>query len=132
MNSLYGRPVFNEWAVIAAAGVSGHVLAYEGPRRDVFARELPRDLGPLRAELEAQPREPGVFGFAREAGGTRYDAYIVLGPSVYLLCNHTEQTINEITDDVRWRKAQAPFASLAEAFRLDPLRIQPAASAATR
>jgi hypothetical protein len=130
MQELYGRPVFDEWALVAVAGRRGRLLGYDGPRRDGFARRLAADLSPLRAELEGRPRDPGAFEFAREARGGSIDACIVAGPSVYLLFNHTEASVRDIAADVRWRKAQAPFAELAEAFRLDPVASGPAAGAA--
>ena len=49
MNTVYGQPVFDEWAVLGLGGQGG-VLAYAGPRPDSFRRTLPDDAAPLRAE----------------------------------------------------------------------------------
>ena len=54
-------------------------------------------------------------------------AYIVLGPSLYLLCNNTTEAIAELALDPLWRKAQVPFAELAEVFRHHPVTLAPVA-----
>lgn len=121
MKRLYGRAVFDEWALIALAGSRGRVVGYEGVRRSEFVRQLPADLGPLRAELGLQLDDPGAFGFARDAEGPRFDAFIVAGPATVLLLNNTAVTVSAIAADPLWRKAQVPFAELAEIFRADPI-----------
>jgi hypothetical protein len=128
MNELYGRPVFDEWALLAVAGNRACVLAYEGPRRAGFVQGLSGDLVPLRAELDGMARDPGAFRFAREADGTRVDACIVAGHAIYALFNATNSCVSRIVEDVRWRRAQSPFASLAERFGLDPVSHPSAAA----
>jgi len=123
MQKTYGRPVFDEWAVVVLVRPSGPVLAYDGPRREVFEASLANDLAPLRGELRNSPRDPGSFGFNREGMGTRFDAFIVAAPDIYVLCNHTGRSLREIAEDPLWRAAQGPFADLAEAFRLSPLEL---------
>ena len=49
MRACYRQPVFDEWAILALAAKSGGIVAYEGPRREVFRRNLPEDAEPLRA-----------------------------------------------------------------------------------
>jgi len=120
MNAAYGQPVFDEWAVLGLGGNHG-VLAYSGPRPDRFRREMPDDAAPLRAEAAGQPSGVGDIVFALEAGGTRYDAFVRLGASSYLVCNHTGKTIAEIRANPGWLKTQAVLFELGEKFRADPL-----------
>ena len=50
-----------------------------------------------------------------------YDALMMLGPTSYLVCSHTEKSLGEIRADPNWLKAQAIFFELGEKFRNDPL-----------
>ena len=120
MNTAYGQPVFDEWAVLGLGGNKG-VLAYNGPRPDKFRREMPDDAAPLRAEAAGQPSGVGDLVFALEAGGTRYDAFLRLGEASYLVCNHTAKTIAEIRANPGWLKVQPILFELGEKFRADPL-----------
>lgn len=120
MTAAYGQPVFDEWAVLGLGGHRG-VLAYAGPRPERFRREMPDDAAPLRAEAAAQPGGVGDIVFALEAGGTRYDAFVRVGESSYLVFNHTTKTVAEIRANPGWLKAQAVLFELGEKFRADPL-----------
>lgn len=125
MDTFYGRTVFDEWAVLSTDGPRFSVLAYEGPRAATFESEVRADIRQLQVETEGDRREPGAFGFARGAEGAAIDAYIVLGPSLFLLCNNTVEAMQELTLDPQWRQAQVPFAELAEVFRHHPVAVAP-------
>lgn len=127
MDTFYGRTVFDEWAVLSIEGPRIAVLAYEGPRKETFAEQMRRDLVQLQNETQNERRDPGAFAFSREAEGPAFDAYIVLGKSLFLICNNTHETIAQLALDPQWRKAQVPFADLAEVFRHHPLVGVPAA-----
>ena len=120
LNAVYGQTVFDEWAVLGLGGAQG-VLAYAGPRPDSFRRSLPDDAAPLRAEAAGQPNSVGDLVFAIETGGTRYDAFLRLGESSYLVCNHTTKSMAEIRANPGWIKAQSALFDLGEKFRADPL-----------
>lgn len=127
MDAFYGRTVFDEWAVLSIEGPRIAVHAYEGPRQATFAESMRRDLAKLQHETEHDRRDPGAFGFSRHADGPSIDAYIVLGQGLYLVCNNTHESVSELALDPLWRKAQVPFAELAEVFRHHPLAAVPAA-----
>lgn len=120
MTAAYGQPVFDEWAVLGLGGARG-VMAYAGPRPERFRRDMPDDAAPLRAEAAGQPSGVGDIVFALEAGGTRYDAFMRIGPADYLVLNHTGKTIAEIRANPGWLKVQAVLFELGEKFRADPL-----------
>jgi len=40
MNDLYGRVVFDEWAVVSLAKQKARILAYIGPRNDDFLKSF--------------------------------------------------------------------------------------------
>ena len=122
INEAYGRTVFDEWAIISLQSIQGTIYDYSGPRHSDFQKNFLENLIPLRAEIDNDELEPGEFAFSREAPGTNFDAFIVLGDNLFLLCNHTEKTMEEITRDPRWKKAQQPFVMLCEKFRNNPLR----------
>jgi hypothetical protein len=121
MNDHYGSVVFDEWAVVSLVQQKARILAYNGPRNDAFLKNFADDLGTLRAELMKSKYTVGDFEFARDAKGTCFEAFIVLAKGVYLMCNNTQSSMDEIVKDPRWLNAQVPFAEFAEKVRSSPL-----------
>jgi hypothetical protein len=121
MNDRYGRVVFDEWAIISLIHQKARILAYNGPRNDVFLKNFANDLGALRTELANEKYSVGDFEFTRHGTGTSFEAFIVLGKGIYLVCNNTDSTMNEIAKDPRWLNAQVPFAEFADHVRANPL-----------
>jgi hypothetical protein len=121
MNERYGKIVFDEWAVISLAQQKARVLAYGGARNDDFLKSFANDLGALRMELLDDKYSVGDFEFARHGEGTKFEAFMVLGPGIYLICNNTQSTMNEIAKSPRWIEAQVPFAELSDKVRSNPL-----------
>lgn len=123
MRVLYLGPVFDEWAILALpAGKSG-VVAYSGPRPDAFRRNLGSDAEPLRAAAAGKQFAEGDIEFVPDAADTCYDAFMKVGPTSYLVLNHTVKTMNEIRSDGKWLGAQAVLFELTEKFRTDPLDL---------
>jgi len=123
MNDRYGKVVFDEWAVISLIHHKARILAYAGPRNDDFLKNFASDLGALRAELLNSKYSVGDFEFARHGVGTGIEAFIVLGEGIYLICNNTRASMNDITKDPRWLNAQVPFAEFGDKVRSDPLAL---------
>jgi hypothetical protein len=123
MNSRYGGVVFDEWAVVSIAENKARVLFYTGPRNDEFLHNFVKDLGVLRTELLAGNYGAGDFEFSRHGVGTGIEAFLVLGPGLYLLCNHTGESMDTIAKNPRWLDAQVPFAELADKVRAHPLAM---------
>jgi hypothetical protein len=121
MKALYGAPVFNEWVLVKVARDSGAVLAYDGPRADLYQARFKQDIAPLQAEMEQRKMAVGDFEFVNEAHGTYFDACLRLGPAAYLFCNHTTKSMKDIRRDPAWLEAQKPFVELGAKFRADPL-----------
>jgi hypothetical protein len=121
MNDLYGKVVFDEWVIISLVQDQARILTYLGPRNDAFLKNFANDLGGLRAELLDAKYSVGDFEFARDGAGTKFEAFMVLGEGLYLICNHTKSSMNEIVKDARWLKAQVPFVQLSEQVRSHPL-----------
>ena len=124
MNDRYGKVVFDEWAIVSLIQQKARILSYAGPRNDVFLKNFVDDLGSLRTELMKSKYTVGDFEFARHAAGTSFEAFIVLAKGVYLICNNTHSSMNEIAQDPRWLNAQVPFAEFAEKVRSAPLTDQ--------
>jgi hypothetical protein len=121
MDEVFQQRVFDEIAVVEMTAKGVKLLHYEGPRREVFAAELLDKTVALRAELMTEQSENGgEFGFTREGEGDRFDAYICLGPRLYLFCNNTAKSMQEITRDPRWLEAQAKFLNVSQIFAADP------------
>jgi hypothetical protein len=123
MDERYGSIVFDEWAVVSLAENKARVLAYIGPRNDDFLKNFVHDLGTLRAELHDASYGVGDFVFARHGVGTGFEAFMVLGTGIYLICNNTNETMDMITKDPQWISAQVPFAELSEEIRSNPLVV---------
>jgi hypothetical protein len=121
MKARYGGVVFDEWAVVSLAKNKARVQHYVGPRNDDFLRNFARDLGSLRMELMGGNYGPGDFEFARHGIGTGIEAFLVLGHGFYLICNNTNDSMDNISKNPRWLAAQVPFAELAERVREDSL-----------
>lgn len=121
MNAKYGNTVFDEWAVLSLNEKGGRILGYSGPRREDSQKTLSADLDALREELVNKQFGTGDFEFARHAGGTHFDAFLVLGRGFYLICNNTRASMDGITKDSRWLGAQVPFVELSDKFRANPL-----------
>jgi hypothetical protein len=123
MDAHYGKAVFDEWAVISLAENRARVLAYVGPRNDDFLKNFANDLGSLRLELRDANYGIGDFAFARHGVGTRFEAFMVLGTVIYLICNNTQDSMDNITKNPSWLKAQVPFAELGDKLRANPLVV---------
>jgi hypothetical protein len=48
---------------------------------------------------------------------------MVLGSGVFLICNNTRSTMEEIAANPRWLSAQVPFVELSDRIREDPLHV---------
>ena len=123
MDTRYGKVVFDEWAVLSLAENKARVLAYIGPRNDVFLKNFAKDLGALRTELLTEKYGVGDFEFARHGTGTGFESFMVLGRALYLICNNTRESMDTIAKNPSWLAAQVPFAELSEKVRANPLVI---------
>jgi hypothetical protein len=121
MRASYLKPVFDEWAILSIPAKSGGVIAYTGPRADEFRAKLREDAEPLRAAAAGKQFTEGDIEFVPNAADTHYDAFMKVGPTSYLVLNHTVKTMEEIRVDPRWLGAQAVLFELSEKFRSDPL-----------
>jgi hypothetical protein len=97
------------------------ILHYTGPRNDEFLKNFVADLGALRSALLDGKYGAGDFEFTRHGVGTSYEAFLVLGNGLYLICNNTSESMEAIAKNPNWLKAQVPFVELAEAVRMNPL-----------
>ena len=125
MDSLYGKVVFDEWAVILAQEEKARLLAYIGPRRENFQKNFAADIADLRTEYRSGSHGFGDFAFSRHGVGTKVEAFMVLGKDIFLICNHTTQSMNDITQNPLWLSAQVPFVELSDQVRASPV-VHPA------
>jgi hypothetical protein len=123
MHARYGKVVFDEWAIISLADKKGRILDYLGPRREGFAKHFLEDAGSLRSGLLSTEHEAGDYEFARHGVGTGFEAFVVLGKGIYLICNNTAESMDSLTKDPKWLGAQVPFVELSDKFRTDGLSI---------
>ncbi len=123
MNSRYGGVVFDEWVVVSLEQNRARILHYIGPRNDEFLKNFVNDLGSLRTALLDARYGPGDFEFARHGVGTGIEAFLVLGPGLYLICNDTRKSMDDIAKNPRWLEAQVPFVEMAESVRANPLGV---------
>ena len=121
MNSAYKKVVFDEWAVVSFMERKGRLVSYTGPRREDFQKNFANDIKELRVELLDNTHGVGDFEFARHGVGTGVEAFMILGLGIYLICNHTGKSMDDITKDPLWLAAQVPFVEMSDQFRADRL-----------
>jgi hypothetical protein len=121
MDALYQKPVFDEWVLVSLVEGKGSVLAYVGPRGESFEQKFHADWAPMYAAMEGRKYSVGDFEFVQDATGSRFDACIKAGKTIYLLGNNTFGSLEMLRADPRWREAQKPFVALTEKFRADPV-----------
>jgi hypothetical protein len=121
MNKLYGKTVFDEWAVVASMPEKIVLLGYIGPRKEGFQKSFLDDTKELRAQFRANQYNIGDFEFARHGHGTKAEAFLMIGDDIYLVCNNTNLSMTEIAGDSLWLSAQGPFMEMSERFRSEPL-----------
>jgi hypothetical protein len=121
MDAQYGQAVFDEWAVVSLLHHQARILGYVGPRNDAFMKTFADDLGSLRTALLEQKYQPGDFEFARHNAGTKFEAFMTLGDGLYLICNNTQSSMDQIARNPKWLSAQVPFAELGDRVRSSPL-----------
>lgn len=120
MTAQYGRPVFDEWAILKLNGVT-EVAYYSGPRPSNFLSTFARDSHTLSQETAGRSYAAGEFEFARDSSGTAFDAFLALGGGCILVCNSIKFSMADIRKDPLWLKAQVPFVEMTERFRASPL-----------
>lgn len=123
MDDLYGKTVFDEWAVVSVADRRIGLLSYKGPRKSGFQENFVKDAGNLLGGLLSPDHVVGDFDFARHRAGTGFEAFMVVGQGVFLICNNTVQSIDAIAKDPAWLAAQVPFVELSDRFRSDPVSV---------
>lgn len=123
MNARYGKTVFDEWAIVSLERGKERIVSYDGPRKDDFQRNFVNDLGGLRAEVLTTKHQPGHFDFTRHGVGTSFEAFVCAGDELYLICNNTQRSMDDITRDARWLEAQKAFAALTDRFHSEPLAV---------
>jgi hypothetical protein len=123
MRASYLQPVFDEWAILSVPAKTGGVVAYQGPRPELFRKNLSKDAEPLRAITAGKKFTEGDIEFVPDAASTHYDAFMKVGSTSYLVLNHTIKTMDEIRADTKWLAAQRVLFELSEKFRADPLEV---------
>ena len=123
MNARYHQVVFDEWAIVQFPQRRGNLLAYTGPRKEDFQKNFASDLNELRVGLLSNTHGIGDFEFSRHGVGTKVEAFLIIGQGIYLICNHTGRSMDDITKDPLWLNAQIPFVELSDRFRADPLKV---------
>lgn len=124
MNARYAKPVFDEWAVLSLNEQPPRILHYTGPRKEDFQKNFSSDLDVLREGLLEANYSIGDFEFARHGVGTKFEAFMVLGEGLYLICNNTHASMDDIAKDSRWLGAQIPFVELSDKIRANPVALR--------
>jgi hypothetical protein len=123
MNTRYRETVFDELAIVSIEDNLPRTVSYQGPRRDEFANSFPRDSAGLRKTVRqgGQRYEAGDFEFDHNGNGTGFEAFMLLGKGLCLICNNTGKSMEGIAKNPLWLEAQVPFAELSDKFRSDPI-----------
>lgn len=125
MNARYQETVFDELAIVSIADTSACTMSYEGPRKTEFSDRFPTDSAALRTTVRqgGQSYSAGDFEFSHAGAGTGFEAFMMLGSGLCLICNNTGKSMKGISSNPRWLQAQVPFATLSDQFRGNPLKV---------
>lgn len=125
MNARYRDVVFDELAIVSIGDNQTRTVSYQGPRQEAFACSFPKDSAALRKTVREgnQSYEAGDFEFCHDGNGTAFEAFMVLGGGLCLICNNTARSMDGICSNPRWLEAQVPFAELGDTFRSNPLSV---------
>jgi hypothetical protein len=123
MNTHYRDVVFDELAIVSIDDTRTQTMSYQGPRQEAFEVSFPGDSAALRKAVSVggQRYEAGDFEFSHDGAGTGFEAFMLLGKGLCLICNNTGKSMDGISMNPRWLNAQIPFAELSEQFRGNPL-----------
>lgn len=123
MNVRYRDTVFDELAIVSIGDSQTKTLSYQGPRREEFANSFPRDSAGLRKTVRqgGQRYEAGDFEFDHTGSGTGFEAFMLLGKGLCLICNNTAMSMDGISKNPRWLEAQVPFVELSDIIRGNPI-----------
>jgi hypothetical protein len=124
MNKVFRRPVFDEYAIVAAVEGKAHLAWYAGPRKDRFLTGFRQDTAALKADSRSRTFAGygiGDFEFTFEGEGEKSEAFVVVGDGLYLICGNTSMSMTEISQDPLWLSAQRHFAELSDRFRFNSL-----------
>jgi hypothetical protein len=99
LNARYGSEVFDEWAILSVATGKFGLLNYQGPRLSGFRKDFAKDAEGLQEAFGAQHYAVGDFEFARHGVGTGFEALMVLGEGLYLICNNTGASMDQIASN---------------------------------
>jgi len=125
MNARYRDVVFDELAIVSIGDSQTRTVSYQGPRKEVFSESFPKDSAGLRKTVQSggQTYEVGDFEFSHDGTGTGFEAFMMLGRGLCLICNNTGKSMDGISRNPRWLEAQVPFAELSDTFRSNPLAV---------
>ena len=123
MNARYGSEVFDEWALVSLADGKAYLVNYLGPRLAGFQQNFAKDAAGLRESFLSSDFAIGDFEFARHAVGTGFESFMVVGKGLYLICNNTSRSMDEIAKEPKWMGAQKAFVELSEKFSANPLTV---------
>lgn len=128
MNEIYGRPLFDEIAIVALKERMPEIYYYEGPRGASFANEFLANTQAIRSELDKLATHRESFGgelfFTNEGDGVHMDACLCIGPpQVYLFCNNVRKSMVEIRADPKWPECKSKLQAISASFSLNPFSI---------
>jgi len=123
MNARYGKIVFDEWAIVSVVSGKVSLVHYHGPRLTGFQTNFAADAAGLRESFAEHSYSVGDFEFSRHGVGTSFESFMVVGESLYLICNNTKLSMDMIAKEPTWLAAQKPFVELSEKFCQSPLAV---------
>ena len=123
MNTRYREVVFDELAIVSIDDNQTRTVSYAGPRKEAFKDSFSMDSAGLRKTVRqgGQQYDAGDFEFDHDGKGTGFEAFMMLGKGLCLICNNTGKSMEGISRNPRWLEAQVPFAELSDQFRSHPL-----------
>lgn len=118
------KVVFDEVLVVSLSGNVLNLDWHESKRtRDEIWASFRKDSAQIRLEIVKDELLPGDFHFDNHAGGSIFDAFILISMDSdsrsYLVFNNITLSMQEVKCRGNWLAAQGHFAALARKFEVN-------------
>jgi hypothetical protein len=121
LNQEAGRTVFDEWVLLEIYGDDWGVHGYHSPDPEAFAAHFQENIGCLEEIINPDEMVVGTLGFVDDEDSHKFDAFMCVGPHVFVFFKNTSQTSEQLFQHPCWASVQARFQRAMHVFIDDPL-----------
>jgi hypothetical protein len=116
-----GEVIFDEWALVEIDGDDWTIHSYKSPRSKDFEKLFFDDIAHLREKVCLEKMEVGASGFVEGGDTTKFDAYMCVGPKMFIFFNNLRENVQQMSRHEKWHAFQEAFHRAVKAFLEDPV-----------